>query len=156
MRSRRTPQSNTVYVLEGGNEDNYLHVRKGTLSDGHLTLDERDPSARSDAPYIASVFEPDDDERAMLASGANVELICLGSQPPVVMRVTAERPTGTPSSGVEGPHVWTALPPATARQVLDALEGRLDRAGSDDLDALYLRLEAALETLEQEDGTDAP
>lgn len=76
MRARRTHQSNQVLSLEGGTEDNDLHVR--------IAVDEA-----SGVPAILSVWQPTSQERESIANGGNIELIVLGyAHPPVAMRVT--------------------------------------------------------------------
>lgn len=78
MGPRRTPTSNRVFLLEGGNEDNDLWVRTGVDSSGHAT--------------IASVWELTDEEREAIANGANIELMVWGlGTPPVSLAVTHER-----------------------------------------------------------------
>ena len=72
MKPRRTPSSNKVFRLVGGTEDNDLWVRQ-------------------DEQGIASVWELDDDERAAVALGANIELMVFGAgTPPVSLAVTTE------------------------------------------------------------------
>jgi hypothetical protein len=75
MRPRRTHESNQVFRLVGGTEDNDLWVTRTVTEDG--------------APVICSTWEPTDDERAAIADGANVELIVWGDgTPPVAMSTT--------------------------------------------------------------------
>lgn len=72
MKPRRTVLSNQVYSLAGGNEDNDLWVQS-VVSDGEL--------------QVRSVWVPDDEERAAIAAGANIELAVWGGQPPISMVV---------------------------------------------------------------------
>jgi hypothetical protein len=73
MRPRKTPSSTFVYELSGGNEDNSLFVEQATMGD---------------VPVLISVWEPTEDERAVLAGGGTVELMVWGrSHPPVAMGV---------------------------------------------------------------------
>lgn len=81
MKPRRTHDSNRVYRLAGGNEDNDLWVME--------TFDSENPAVT----VILSVWEPTDAERALIAAGANVELAVWGGQPPVAVQVT-EVPLG--------------------------------------------------------------
>jgi hypothetical protein len=76
MKPRRTHDSNRVYRLAGGNEDNDLWVME--------TFDSENPAT----PVVLSVWEPTDVERARIAAGDNVELAVWGGQPPVAMHVT--------------------------------------------------------------------
>lgn len=72
MKPIRTPDSNTVFALPGGNEDNYLYAQN--IVDG-----------------IRSVWEPTPEERALIAGGASIVLVIFGALvPPVGM--TVERP----------------------------------------------------------------
>lgn len=73
MKPRRTVESNAVYCLVGGTEDNDLWV--------HQSLEEG-------MPVIASVWEPTREERAAIADGANIELVVWSAQPPVLLRTT--------------------------------------------------------------------
>lgn len=85
IKPRRTPFSNSVFHLPGGNEDNDLWTQR--------TLD----ADRS--PIIASVFVPTDEQRQLIADGQNIELVIWGDgQPPVAMLVTEKQP-GKPPSG---------------------------------------------------------
>lgn len=71
MKPRRTPTSNTVFQLAGGNEDNDLWAER--LGDGSIVL---------------SVWELSEEERAAIAACATVELIVLGgAHPPVALGV---------------------------------------------------------------------
>lgn len=74
MRPRRTPLSDRVFKLPGGNEDNDLWVQR-IWEDGGI--------------QIRSVWEFDVEERAEIAAGANVELCVFGDgTPPVSLAVT--------------------------------------------------------------------
>lgn len=87
MKPRRTHDSNQVYRLAGGTEDNDLWVME--------TFD----SERPQVPVILSVWEPTDEERARIAAGDNIELAVWGGQPPVSLQVT-DIPLGkAPTSG---------------------------------------------------------
>lgn len=78
MKPRRTPTTDTVFRLEGGNEDNDLWVRTGE-EDG--------------APTLTSVWSLDADERAVIADGGCVTLTTFGAgTPPVRIAVTDEQP----------------------------------------------------------------
>lgn len=106
MRPRRTPSSNDVIHLPGGNEDNALHVRMGLARD---YLAEDDPSITG--PAIAAVFEPDEAERAAIATGANVQLVIFGTRvPPLSLAVTREQPLSRPQRATDGPAVFAELP----------------------------------------------
>lgn len=73
MKPRRTPQTDVVFSLVGGNEDNDLWVRRGS-TDGQ--------------PWIESVWELDDDERATIAAGGTIELRVWGAgTPPVSLAI---------------------------------------------------------------------
>lgn len=120
MKARRTPSSNSVFRLPGGTEDNDLHVRRGVGLD---TLVEDDPCAGD--PYVASVWEPDPEERAALATGSNVELVILGvGVPPLLMRVTPEQPISRPQHGTEGNHqrIWMEIGRTTALEIVVAID----------------------------------
>lgn len=74
MKPRRTHDSNAVFVLDGGTEDNDLWAHKAQAEDGH--------------PVISSTWELTDAERQEIAAGAQVELIVWGEgTPPVLLRV---------------------------------------------------------------------
>jgi hypothetical protein len=74
MRPRRTPDSDAVFRLPGGTEDNDLFVSRGLDAAG--------------APYIESVWDLDGEERAAIAAGATVELRVYGAgTPPVSLAV---------------------------------------------------------------------
>lgn len=120
MQARKTPSSNSTYRLAGGTEDNDLPTRVGVVGDEHVEVPLNDPGLGM--PYVASVWEPDQDERAALATGlANIELVILGEQPPVIVRTTREQPTGSPLRIDTSPRVWTELPLALAVDVAEAL-----------------------------------
>lgn len=115
MKPRRTPSSNDVLRLAGGNEDNDLHVRRDHTSDGQ--------------PYIASVWEPDPDERAALSAGANLELAITGeSHPPVGLAITWEQPRSRPQHGAHGPgpRLWAELRGHLVVDLIDVL-AKMDR-----------------------------
>jgi hypothetical protein len=78
MKPRRTHDSDVVFRLEGGNEDNDLWV---TVYD--------DP-----AMALGSVWVPTDEERKRIAEGANIELIVWGEAHPPVTLVTNSTPLG--------------------------------------------------------------
>jgi hypothetical protein len=74
MKPRRTPNSNKVFRLPGGNEDSDLWVEQG-------------PVLGSTA--LKSTWELDDEERKAIAQGANIELVVWGfGTPPVSLAVT--------------------------------------------------------------------
>jgi hypothetical protein len=76
VKPRRTPHSNQVFRLVGGNEDNDLWVEQTTSEQGAC---------------LRSVWQLTDDERARVAAGENVYLIVWGTgTPPVALGVTAE------------------------------------------------------------------
>lgn len=78
MRPRRTPQSNSVFRLPGGTEDNDLWVEKGQI-DGEAV--------------IRSLWVPTEEERRAIAEGANLELVTWGAgTPPVSLATTGKRP----------------------------------------------------------------
>jgi hypothetical protein len=88
MRARRTPKSNKVFILEGGNEDNDLHVEIGE-EDG--------------IPTITSVWELTPEERQQITAGFNIELTVWGQgTPPVALRTT-DIPLGKDGDGGRGP-----------------------------------------------------
>lgn len=85
MKPRRTHNSNSVFRLAGGTEDNDLWVEKVEDTEGN--------------PCMRSVWVPTDEERAAVAAGANVYLIVWGTgTPPLAMGATDEplgrRPDG--------------------------------------------------------------
>lgn len=74
MRPRRTPASNQVFRLPGGNEDNDLWLTNVEL-EGH--------------PVLVSVWELSDEERARIAAGDNIQLLVWGpGHPPVQLATT--------------------------------------------------------------------
>lgn len=79
MKPRRTPSSNHVFRLEGGNEDNDLWVE--VRQDGG-------PGPTQAMPIICSTWELTAEEREAVAAGANVELRIWGTQPPVQLVIT--------------------------------------------------------------------
>lgn len=116
MRARKTPSSNRVYRLAGGTEDNDLHVRTGAALDA---VPSDDPC--HGMPYVASVWQPDDAERAALATGSNLELTIIGNGvPPLMLLVTDEQPVGE-APLVEREELWVRIPGETARMLLDVL-----------------------------------
>lgn len=117
MRSRKTPSSNFVYRLEGGTEDNDLHVRRTTVGDYYA-----DDPASPDALVVVSVWEPSQEDRALIAGGANIELAIVGGQPPVSLSVTEEQPLSRPQRVDRTPRVWLELPVARAVEVLERLD----------------------------------
>ena len=74
MKPRRTIDSNQVFRLSGGTEDNDLWARVCQDRDG--------------LPLVSSVWELSDDDRAAVAAGANIELLVWGGQPPVALATT--------------------------------------------------------------------
>lgn len=83
MRPRRTPMSNRVWRLPGGNEDNDLWVTEGRLDNPG------DPM--HGAPEIRSVWEFTPEERTAIAAGENLSFSVLGPvMPPISMYVTDE------------------------------------------------------------------
>lgn len=74
MRPRRTPRSNTVLTLPGGNEDHDLFVEKATDTAEH--------------PVFVSTWELSAPERVAIAAGARIDLIVWGEHhPPVALRI---------------------------------------------------------------------
>jgi hypothetical protein len=156
VRSRRTPSSNFVFTLGGGTEDNDLHVRR--VADAvDLGFAPDDPCAHT--PAISSVWEPDPDERAAIACGANVELVVIGvTQPPVSVRMTREQPLSRPARANEGLAMWVELSMDLARDVSRAL--RTEMAEDTMSDARFERLqnlaklfEAQIAELERQERT---
>lgn len=80
MRPRRTHESNMVFRLPGGTEDNDLFARADTDDGGH--------------PVLCSVWEPTPEERAAIAAGHNVQLIVWGDATPPVALATTDVPLG--------------------------------------------------------------
>lgn len=78
MNPIQTADTNTVFTLPGGTEENNLPLNK-TIRDGYNVN--------------ISTWQPSDDERAILADGGNVELMVYGiAHPPVsIIAVPAER-----------------------------------------------------------------
>jgi hypothetical protein len=91
MKPRRTHDSNSVYRLVGGTEDNDLWTT--------VTFD----SERPEVPVVLSVWEPTDEERARIAAGENIQLAVWGGQPPVAVQVT-DTPLGKPPTNEEHGH----------------------------------------------------
>lgn len=73
MKPRRTHESNKVYRLQGGTEDNDLWVTE---------------AVQEGTPIIVSVWEPTLEERQAIADGENIELAVWGGQPPVALGTT--------------------------------------------------------------------
>lgn len=147
MKPRRTAASNTVLELAGGTEDNRLHATIGTGLPG---LADDDPGR--DEPYIACIFEPDQAERAAIASGANVELVIFGQQmPPVSLATTREQPLSRPQRTIDGPAIWAELPAELVEHLCAVLDG-VPLSERDHRDAgvleLATQLRAGLEALE--------
>ena len=69
MRPRKTPTTNSVFELAGGNEDNTLFVEA-------LAIDGQ--------PVMVSVWDLTNEEREAIASNGMVELIVWGTQHPPV------------------------------------------------------------------------
>lgn len=117
MRSRKTPSSNFVYSLEGGTEDNDLHCHRTTVGN-YYSGDPQHP----DTLVIVSVWEPSQEERALIAGGANVELAIVGRQPPVSLNVTEEQPLSRPQRVDDTPRVWLELPVPRAVEIAERLD----------------------------------
>lgn len=84
MKPIRTPESNTTYVLPGGNEDNFLAAEQ--LEEG----------------VVKSVWTASPEERALIAGGARIVLLIWGSLvPPVALGL--ERPF---CPGCKEPMTW--------------------------------------------------
>jgi hypothetical protein len=83
LKPRRTHLANFVFRLDGGTEDNDLWVHKGTDANGY--------------PVIRSCWVPTDEERAAIATGANIELAVWGTDHPPVMLALNHTPVGAPS-----------------------------------------------------------
>lgn len=76
MRPRRTPQTDIVFRLRGGTEDNDLWVEWTEDGNGRRAM--------------VSVWDLNDDERARIAAGGTIELMLWGSgHPPVSLAVGA-------------------------------------------------------------------
>lgn len=74
MKPRRTPKTTTCLELPGGNEDNYLWM--------FPTVDV------NDKPLMVTFWEPNAKERAAIARGEKITLICWGKRhPPIAMTV---------------------------------------------------------------------
>lgn len=80
MRARRTYNSNAVFRLVGGTEDNDLWVERAVTTEGDAILQ--------------SVWEPTDDERREIAEGANVRLTTWGTGTPPLMVDVTDEPLG--------------------------------------------------------------
>jgi hypothetical protein len=81
VKPRRTYDSNFVFRLLGGTEDNDLWVERRNSSQG---------------PMISSVWEPTKEERQAIAHGANLELFVWGDGHPPVAIGTTHVPLGKP------------------------------------------------------------
>lgn len=85
MRSRRTVNTDHVFRLPDGTEDNDLFVYRVEDDSGHS--------------IIASVWVPTDKEREAIANGENIRLLVWGTgHPPVAMDLTDEQ-LGRPRDG---------------------------------------------------------
>jgi hypothetical protein len=91
MKSRRFPAANRVYELTGGNEDNWLYVEESELPVEHL----------GNRPTCRSLWVPSKADRELIADGANISLLIVGGQPPVMLQVTDEQP-GRGANDVHG------------------------------------------------------
>jgi hypothetical protein len=80
MKPRRTHESNAVFHLPGGTEDNDLWLRRCVNEDNEAML--------------VSVWEPDADERARIAAGENIELAVWGVNTPPIALGTTDVPLG--------------------------------------------------------------
>lgn len=75
MKPRRTHNSNKVFKLPGGTEDNDLWIEVKEDEEHYIVL--------------ASTWVPTDEERERIANGENIELMVWGQgHPPVAMRLT--------------------------------------------------------------------
>lgn len=73
MRPRRTHETNKVFLLPGGNEDNDLWVKTGS-TDGE--------------PWIESFWELDEQDKELIATGSAIVLRTWGTgHPPVALYV---------------------------------------------------------------------
>jgi len=87
VKPRRTHNSNGIFHLEDGTEDNDLWVEKGIDEDGY--------------PVICSVWVPTENERAAILAGDNIKLVVWGTgTPPVALYLTGE-PIGKPPEGTQ-------------------------------------------------------
>jgi hypothetical protein len=87
VKPRRTPNSNQVFHLPGGNEDNDLWVERTVSEQG---------------PCLRSVWELTADERRRVADGENVYLVVWGTgTPPVALGVTDDPLGAEPTGGIE-------------------------------------------------------
>lgn len=82
MNPRRTHESNRVYSLPGGNEDNDLWLVEDTDADGN--------------PTRRSTWEPTAVERQQIFDGANIELCTWGRGVPPVSLALTTVPLGAP------------------------------------------------------------
>jgi hypothetical protein len=76
MRTIKTNHSDKVFVLEGGTEENDLHVELGMTEYG---------------PTMTSTWMPDADDLATLNAGGGIELVIWGSGHPPVSLAVAEK-----------------------------------------------------------------
>jgi hypothetical protein len=83
LRPRRTHDSNTVWRLAGGTEDNDLWAQN--LPDGR----------------VISTWVPTDEQRARIAAGANIDLCVWGGQPPVALFLDDYTPVGARPGAAE-------------------------------------------------------
>lgn len=77
---RRFRSANKVWRLEGGNEDNDLWALNHEVND----------TVVGQVPAVTSIFVPTAEQRAAIAAGENIALTVLGTQPPVMLRLTDE------------------------------------------------------------------
>lgn len=74
MRPRRTVDTDVVFQLPGGNEDNDLWVKRGSTADGHA--------------WLESYWELTDQERELIATGSAIVLRTFGAgSPPLALYV---------------------------------------------------------------------
>lgn len=130
MRPRRTPDSNVVYVLPGGNEDRDLHVERGEFSNGD--------------PYTISEWELTPAEREAVAIGGRIQLVMHTHLLPPMAMLAVLRPSTGDLLVVEGADATkgtAVLLPAQAERLRRWLEQSLvllqlqaAQAEGDDLD----------------------
>ena len=82
VKARRTHNTDRVFRLPGGTEDNDLWVYD--LTDGHNNH------------VIASVWEPTKKEREAIANGENIRLLVWGDGIPPFAMDTTDEPLGKP------------------------------------------------------------
>lgn len=74
MQPVHVAEANVVFKLPGGSSENDLPVEAARDEQGEHVL--------------ISTWEPDDDERAAIAAGANLQVLIWGTQhPPVALRL---------------------------------------------------------------------